>query len=97
MCLGKSLCYLNVLGACRFRSALMLAEEVRSKAKVASRLMIYLRASLESMSHARSMLDPVLGGGLAIEAINLLQNEDLAAENRILRAKLPSRLRLSDP
>jgi hypothetical protein len=27
----------------------------------------------------------------------LLQNEYLAAENRILRAKLPSRLRLSDP
>src|SRR5271167_3364338 len=27
----------------------------------------------------------------------LLQNEFLAAENRILRAKLPSRLRLSDP
>jgi putative transposase len=27
----------------------------------------------------------------------LLQNEYLAAENRILKAKLPSRLRLSDP
>jgi len=27
----------------------------------------------------------------------LLQNEYLAAENRILRAHLPSRLRLSDP
>jgi putative transposase len=27
----------------------------------------------------------------------LLQNEYLAAENRVLRAKLPSRLRLSDP
>ena len=27
----------------------------------------------------------------------LLQNEYLAAENRILRARLPSRLRLSDP
>ena len=27
----------------------------------------------------------------------LLQNEYLATENRILRAKLPSRLRLSDP
>ena len=27
----------------------------------------------------------------------LLQNEYLAAENRILRTKLPSRLRLSDP
>jgi putative transposase len=27
----------------------------------------------------------------------LLQNEYLAAENRILRAKLPSRLRLTDP
>jgi hypothetical protein len=27
----------------------------------------------------------------------LLQNEYLAAENRILRAKLPARLRLSDP
>jgi putative transposase len=27
----------------------------------------------------------------------LLQNEYLASENRILRAKLPSRLRLSDP
>jgi hypothetical protein len=27
----------------------------------------------------------------------LLQNEYLAAENRILRAKLPSTLRLSDP
>src|SRR6202049_1896368 len=27
----------------------------------------------------------------------LLQNEYLAAENRILRAKLPSRLQLSDP
>jgi putative transposase len=27
----------------------------------------------------------------------LLRNEYLAAENRILRAKLPSRLRLSDP
>jgi putative transposase len=27
----------------------------------------------------------------------LLQNENLAAENRILRAKLPSRLRLNDP
>ena len=27
----------------------------------------------------------------------LPQNEYLAAENRILRAKLPSRLRLSDP
>jgi hypothetical protein len=27
----------------------------------------------------------------------LLQNEYLAPENRILRAKLPSRLRLSDP
>ena len=27
----------------------------------------------------------------------LLQNEYLAAENRILRAQLPSRLRLSDP
>ena len=34
------------------------------------------------------------------ESVNqelLLQNEYLAAENRILRAKLPSRLRLSDP
>jgi len=27
----------------------------------------------------------------------LLQNEHLAAENRILRAHLPTRLRLSDP
>ena len=27
----------------------------------------------------------------------LLQNEYLAAENRILRTKLPARLRLSDP
>ena len=27
----------------------------------------------------------------------LLQNEYLAAENRILRARLPSRLRLTDP
>ena len=27
----------------------------------------------------------------------LLQNEYLAAENRILRAHLPTRLRLSDP
>jgi putative transposase len=27
----------------------------------------------------------------------LLQNEYLAAENRILRAQLPARLRLSDP
>jgi putative transposase len=27
----------------------------------------------------------------------LLQNEYLAAENRILRSKLPARLRLSDP
>ena len=27
----------------------------------------------------------------------LLQNEYLAAENRILRAQLPTRLRLSDP
>ena len=27
----------------------------------------------------------------------LLQNEYLAAENRILRTKLPTRLRLSDP
>jgi putative transposase len=27
----------------------------------------------------------------------LLQNEYLAAENRILRAKLPSKLRLPDP
>ena len=27
----------------------------------------------------------------------LLQNEYLAAENRILRAKLPSKLRLTDP
>jgi hypothetical protein len=36
----------------------------------------------------------------ATDSVNqelLLQNEYLAAENHILRAKLPSRLRLSDP
>jgi hypothetical protein len=34
--------------------------------------------------------------GLVNQAL-LLQNEYLAAENRILRVRLPSRLRLSDP
>src|SRR5215470_10951180 len=33
----------------------------------------------------------------AVNQEQLLRNEYLAAENRILRAKLPSRLRLSDP
>lgn len=35
--------------------------------------------------------------GVHHRAVNLLHNEYLAAENRILRAHLPTRLRLSDP
>jgi hypothetical protein len=48
------------------------------------------------MIQLRMPWQPFAKAGLVNQQL-LLQNEYLVAENRILRAHLPSRLRLSDP
>jgi hypothetical protein len=87
---------LTVESAKRGRRARLFAKEVTSgSARLLPRRAFLLPAPSASLSAATP--PPVRQLEAQVITVLLLQNEYLAAENRILKAKLSMKLRLSDP